>query len=567
MLGSTGPDSARASPREWVDSTRDGVASSGIAPRAHVFGGLLPCLAAVLLFGNASVVPSAEATAPLRMFQLLDRESVVDARRIDAAPDGGVLIADCFAARVRLLTAAGSLRTVAGTGHSGYSGDGGPAIAARLNCPLGVSSTSDGGFLVADSGRVRRVGPDGTISTVAGTGGLGHGGDGGAALAAQLNGPSDVAALADGGFLIAESQGVRRVWPNGVITTVAGGAGPSGTSLAANGVWLGLSLGLAATRDGGFLIADGGRDRVWRVSAQGVISIAAGSRRGVAGDGGLATQAQLRDPADVAVTADGGFLIADAGNARVRAVSPLGVITTVAGPGPPSYFFSPGQLYGGPARDYTLDTMAGVTSEPGGFLISNGNGNANSAILSVAEPGAPRLAVALQAPRVDDRMIRFPYRVTKPASVALDVLAGTKAVAHLHRSMTAAGRSSIALTNRLAAGLYGLRLQATDTAGERAQSRLGVFVVGDLTLAEARVAARRKARRLEGSSVSPTRCRRFSRTRTDCTLSDPCDTVASLRLHRRTGLVYFQPYECRDPAHGGPFAKNPRVHTGTNLVT
>ena len=190
------------------------------------------------------------------------------------------------------------------------------------------------------------------------------------------------------------------------------GAGPHGTSLATNGVALGLSVGLAATHDGGFLIADGDGDRVWRVSAQGVINVAAGSRRGVAGDGGLASQAQLRDPTGVATTPGGGFLIADAGNARVRAVSPDGFITTVAGPGPPSYFFSPGQLYGGPARNYTLDTMAGVASQPGGFLISNGN--ANSAILSVAERGAPRLAVALQAPLVDDRMIRFPYRVTKP---------------------------------------------------------------------------------------------------------------------------------------------------------
>jgi hypothetical protein len=369
--------------------------------------------------------------------------------------------------------------------------------------------------------------------------------------------------------LIAEDEAVRRVSAEGVITTVAANPRAVGSS-AAPSVPLGEALAVAVTSDGGFLIADADNSCVWRVSPDGAIHIAAG--RGppsVEGDGGPATSAFLGAPSDVAVTPDGGFLIADSSDERVRAVSPEGIITTVAGPGPPSYFFSPGQLYGGPSQDYTLDTMIGVAFQPGGFLISDAG--VNSAILSVTTPSAPRLAVALRAPRITHRAIRFFYTATMPATVRLDVVAIDKSVAHLE-GRTTGGRSSIVLTKPLPAGLYALRMEATGAAGQRAQSRLGVFIIGDLTLREAREAARRKAQRLEGSTVSVTQCRQFSRTRADCVLKNvdyqyPCDTVASLRLRPGTGLVYFRDYECRSAKHGGPFAPHPKTHRGANLVT
>jgi hypothetical protein len=113
--------------------------------------------------------------------------------------------------------------TVAGSTF-GFSGDGGLSTAAQLGTPFGVAATADGGFLIADTfnHRVRRVSPDGTITTVAGTT-RGFSGDGGPAIAAQLDGPLGVAATADGGFLIADQNNyrVRRVSPGGTITTVA----------------------------------------------------------------------------------------------------------------------------------------------------------------------------------------------------------------------------------------------------------------------------------------------------------------------------------------------------------
>ncbi|MEX2196895.1 MAG: hypothetical protein WD844_16595 [Thermoleophilaceae bacterium] len=129
-----------------------------------------------------------------------------------ATADGGFLIADADNHRVRRVSPAGTITTAAGTGTAGFSGDGAPATAAQLSFPAAVALTADGGFLIADiaNNRVRRVSPAGTITTVAGTGTAGSLGDGGAATAAQLDAPAAVAATAEGGFLIAD-RGNHRV--------------------------------------------------------------------------------------------------------------------------------------------------------------------------------------------------------------------------------------------------------------------------------------------------------------------------------------------------------------------
>ena len=128
---------------------------------------------------------------------------------------------------------------------------------------------------------------------------------------------------ADGGFLIADAVNhrVRRVSPAGTITTVAGTmAGLSGDGGPATAAQLATPTEVAVTADGGFLIADRDNDRVRRVSPAGTITTVAGTTAGLSGDCGPATAAQISDPTGVAVTADGGFLIADRQNHRVRFV-------------------------------------------------------------------------------------------------------------------------------------------------------------------------------------------------------------------------------------------------------
>ena len=206
---------------------------------------------------------------------------------------------------------------VAGRGVAGYLGDGGPATLAQLNGPTGVAVDAAGGILVVDaSNRVRRV-AYGTITTIAGSGVAGHVSeglplpeDGGPAIDAQMNNPIGVALDRDGNILIADAlyHRIRRVTPDGTITTIAGNGIPSflgdgGPATAAN---LQYPTGVALDHDGNVFIADAGNHRIRRIDPDGTITTVAGSGvAGFAGDGGPATEARLHKPTGVAVSRKG----------------------------------------------------------------------------------------------------------------------------------------------------------------------------------------------------------------------------------------------------------------------
>jgi hypothetical protein len=294
--------------------------------------------------------------------------------------DGSVLVADFQNHRVRRITPGGAITTVAGTGTAGFSGDGGPATGARLNYPTDVDATADGGFLIADLGnrRVRKVSPTGTIATVAGNGEEGSSGNGGPATSARLVAPAGVAATPVGGFLIADAGGnrVRGVSPGGTISTAAGGAasgqGGTGDGGPATSAWLDAPGGVAALPDGGFVVSEYEGNRVRRVSAGGTITRLAGTgTAGSSGDGGAATAARLDHPVGVAPTSDGGVLIGDSVNGRVRKVLPNGTIATVAGSGQSGYSGD-----GGPATQARLSApYAALESPNGAVLIADGGNN------------------------------------------------------------------------------------------------------------------------------------------------------------------------------------------------
>jgi len=263
------------------------------------------------------------------------------------AEDGSVLVADTLNHRVRRISPLGVIDTVAGTGLAGSEGDGGPARLATLREPSGVAALPDGGFLVVDRGnhRVRQVSAAGFISTVAGTGFASSGGegedrgDGGPAISATLKSPEDVSPTADGGFLVADTGNdlVRKVSADGTIHTVAGGASRGGEDVPAASAELDDPKGVAALRNGGYLIADSASDRIRQVSPSGTIATVAGSgANGFSGDGGPALSALLSEPSDV-VSAAGGFLVADTRNHRIRLVSSSGSIETIAGTGAAGY--------------------------------------------------------------------------------------------------------------------------------------------------------------------------------------------------------------------------------------
>jgi NHL repeat len=317
-------------------------------------------------------------------------------RRVAFMPDGGVLVVEFGGAQtygdgwVRRVAPDGAISRVAGTGVEGFSGDGGPATAARLNGPTDVVVTAAGDVLIADefNHRVRRVGPDGTITTVAGSGTEACDAQSGAAIEADFGWPRSLALAPGGGYLLLDElcgmvhrigQGADGVTGSAddVIATVAGGGGGgfSGDGGPATEASLNDPRGIAATADGGFLVADSLNERVRRVSPDGVITTVAGTGvRGFSGDGGPATAARLSIPRDVEAVPGGGFLIADSGSNRVRLVAADGRITTVAGNGAFGW-----QGDGGPATAARLAEPFGVNLSPAGDLFISGPGLADAA--------------------------------------------------------------------------------------------------------------------------------------------------------------------------------------------
>ena len=204
---------------------------------------------------------------------------------------------------VRRINTDGTVTTIAGTGTSGLTGDGGQATAARLNAPVRLAFDAAGNLFIADSGnnKIRKVTTAGIISTVAGTGTAGNTGDGGQATSARLRTPYDVAFGPDGSMFIADraNHKIRRVAPNGVISTFAGTgtAGYNGDDIAATSARLNSPYGVDVDAAGNVYIADYDNERVRMVDTSGVITTVAGTGIATAdGDGGPAIEAGLHKP-------------------------------------------------------------------------------------------------------------------------------------------------------------------------------------------------------------------------------------------------------------------------------
>jgi uncharacterized protein (TIGR03437 family) len=331
---------------------------------------------------------------------------------------GNLYIADSLNYRIRKV-ASGNISTFAGNGTLSYSGDGGPASKAQLNTPQGVAADAAGNLYLADTlnNVVRKVSPNGTISNFAGNGGAGSSGDGGAATGAQLNGPQGLAVDASGNLFIADTLNakVRKVSTSGVITTVAGSGTPGygGDGSAASGAQLNLPIGLAVDAAANLYIADFGNSRVRKVSAGGAIATVAGNGSfGYSGDGGPAVNTQLNGPQGVAVDAAGDLYIADTENNLIREVTPGGLIASVAGNGLAGYSGDGGlatsaQL-GNPVsvavdavgNIFTLDASDRVRQVyPNGVIVTiGGNGSlgysGDGGLATQAQLNAP-LAIAL----------------------------------------------------------------------------------------------------------------------------------------------------------------------------
>lgn len=279
----------------------------------------------------------------------------------------------------------GNLHTIAGyIGTPGFSGDGGPASSAQLYAAWGVAVDDSGNVYIADTynNRIRKVNTAGIINTIAGNDTASYGGDGGPAIIAKLNNPTDIALDHLGNIYFTDRQNhrVRKINTAGVISTVAGNGvwGYTGDGGPATTAQLFSPTGLTVDDTGNIYIADNSNCRIRKVNTAGIISTIAGtSTCGYSGDGIPAVSSNLSTPWDVAIDKNGNIFISDETNQRIRKINTSGIITTIAGTG-----FGAGTICagcysgdGGPATSAKIRLPLGIIIDSTGNNIYYADGN------------------------------------------------------------------------------------------------------------------------------------------------------------------------------------------------
>jgi sugar lactone lactonase YvrE len=247
---------------------------------------------------------------------------------VAADQSGRIYITEQDNYKVRTLDASGVLGTLLGTGLGGYSGDNGAAVSAQIQTPLGIATDHAGNIFVCDQSNfvVRKVNTAGIVTTVAGNGHHGYSGDGAAATNASFNDAYNLATDNVGNLYICDGGNncIRKVTPDGIISTVAGTgtAGYNGDNMPATHAYLNKPTGVCVDDFGNIFIADSYNNRVRLVSPAGIITTIAGTGTpGFFGDGGPAVAAYLDDPCGITVDSVGNVYFADLNNFRIRKIN------------------------------------------------------------------------------------------------------------------------------------------------------------------------------------------------------------------------------------------------------
>jgi sugar lactone lactonase YvrE len=247
---------------------------------------------------------------------------------------GNLYVADSRNNTIRKISSRGVVRTLAG--RTGYIGSGdGPGFLARFSGPNGVAVDRNGNVFVSDANNqtIRRIKADGTVSTLAGKAGEMGSADG-TAVDARFSGPAGLALDASGNVYVADTYNstIRKITPEGIVSTYAGAAGEFGSNdgTLADAHFNGPT-GVALDQAGNMYVTDNWSCTIRKITSSGVVSTLAGSWWGYADGNG--TEAQFAGPNALAVDGSGNVFVADSGNHVIRAISPEGVVSTVAGLG------------------------------------------------------------------------------------------------------------------------------------------------------------------------------------------------------------------------------------------
>ncbi len=298
---------------------------------------------------------------------------------------GNVYIADWYNARIRKVTPGGKIFTIAGTGTQGYSGDAGPATAAKINYTNRIAVDRIGNIYLTDVfyNSIRKIDTAGIITTIAGIGKPGYSGDNEPAIFAALNYPAGIVFDAKGNVLIADRQNncIRKIDENGIMTTIAGGNMVSNADslvpLAAN---ITAPNGLATDKKGNLYIpcAD---HYIRKMDTAGHLTLFAGNgMNGYTGDGGSATMAALNNPVAVSTDTNGNVFIADMDNHKIRMVNAAGIMSSVAGCNKEGYGGD-----GGNALTAMLNSPNGLAADNTGHIYVADNGNNRVRIINLHE--------------------------------------------------------------------------------------------------------------------------------------------------------------------------------------
>ena len=299
---------------------------------------------------------------------------------------GNIYIGEGNGCVIRKVNPMGVISTYAGTGTAGFSGDGGPAIAAKINGVDGMTFDASGNLVFGDFANscIRKIDGAGTITTIAGTGGVsGYSGDGGSATAAKFNRVMDVKYDAAGNLYISDWSNyvIRKINTSGTISTIAGTnvSGYTGDGGPATAAKISLPYGLAFDASGSLYFIDGNNNCVRKIDASGNIHTVCGNGTpGSSGDGGPATAALLSAPTDLAFDSYGNLDINDRGNDRIRQINTSGIISTIAGNGGMAEVGD-----GGPATAASFNRNYGIYADTNNNIYTADiNGNAVRKIIA-----------------------------------------------------------------------------------------------------------------------------------------------------------------------------------------
>jgi len=292
---------------------------------------------------------------------------------------GNVYVADQANDTIRMVTPAGVVTTIAGTlGVPGFAN--GTGTAATFSGPLGVAVDSAGNIYVADQGNelIRKISPGGGVTTLAGSAGV-NGSSDGTGTAATFNLPAGLTVDSGGNVYVSDygNNTIRKITPAGVVTTIAGEAGVSGSiNGTGTGARFNAPVGITVDTSGNLFIADAGNDDIREITSAGVVTTLAGGVKMNGSVDGTGSAAKFYGPIGVAVDGSDNVYVADEANGTIRKVTSGGVVTTVAGlalaygfadgPGSSARFYAPfgiavdgsGNVY---VSDVDLDTIRKIT--------------------------------------------------------------------------------------------------------------------------------------------------------------------------------------------------------------